>query len=173
MVMDNPTRKFAVEKLANILGLSPSDNLCTDLEKCIVRHSEKRMTSRGMEAAWDNHKYTNVYKHKFLAIQTSLKNNLELKNKLLNKRISVLDIVDMRPEELCPDGLYAKQMEERIHKELRKEYLTREIKNQEGFFVCGRCKSNKTTYYQMQTRSADEPMTVFVSCLNCDRNWKC
>jgi hypothetical protein len=25
----------------------------------------------------------------------------------------------------------------------------------------------------MQTRSADEPMTVFVSCLSCNRNWKC
>lgn len=171
--MDNPTRTFVVEKLAATLGLSPSDNICTDLEKCIVRHAEKRMTSCGMEAAWDNHKYTNIYKHKFLAIQRSLKNNLELKNKLLNKRISVLEIVDMGPEKLVPDGLYAKQMEERIHKDMRKEYLTREIKNQEGFFVCGRCKSNKTTYYQLQTRSADEPMTVYVSCLNCDKNWKC
>jgi transcription elongation factor S-II len=25
----------------------------------------------------------------------------------------------------------------------------------------------------MQTRSADEPMTVFVSCHNCSASWKC
>ena len=171
--MDNPTRTFVVEKLAAILGLSPSDNICTDLEKCIVRHAEKRMTSCGMEAAWDNHKYTNIYKHKFLAIQRSLKNNLELKNKLLNKRISVLDIVDMRPEELCPEGAYAKQMEVKIHKELRKHALTKEAQNQEGFFTCNKCKSKKTSYYQLQTRSADEPMTTYVSCFNCGKNWKC
>lgn len=30
----------------------------------------------------------------------------------------------------------------------------------------------KTTYYQMQTRSADEPMTTFVTCVNCGNRWK-
>ena len=79
----------------------------------------------------------------------------------------------MRPEALQPDGPYAKEIEVGIHKQLRKEYMNNEKKNQDGFFKCGRCKSMKTTYYQMQTRSADEPMTVFVSCLNCERNWKC
>lgn len=37
---------------------------------------------------------------------------------------------------------------------------------------CGRCKQRKTTYYQMQTRSADEPMTTFVRCVVCDKRWK-
>ena len=40
-------------------------------------------------------------------------------------------------------------------------------------FTCGRCKKNETTYYQLQTRSADEPMTTFVTCLNCGKRWKC
>ena len=35
-----------------------------------------------------------------------------------------------------------------------------------------KCKTMKTTYYEMQTRSADEPMTTFVSCLNCENRWK-
>ena len=42
-----------------------------------------------------------------------------------------------------------------------------------GMFTCGRCKSDQTTYYQLQTRSADEPMTTFVSCLECGNRWKC
>jgi transcription elongation factor S-II len=41
-----------------------------------------------------------------------------------------------------------------------------------GEFVCSRCKGNKTTHYAMQTRSADEPMTVFVSCLTCGKRWR-
>jgi len=42
-----------------------------------------------------------------------------------------------------------------------------------SLFTCGRCKSEKTTSTQKQTRSADEPMTVFVFCLNCGKRWKC
>jgi len=41
-----------------------------------------------------------------------------------------------------------------------------------GMFTCGKCKGEKTTYFQMQTRSSDEPMTTFVSCLTCNNRWK-
>ena len=39
-------------------------------------------------------------------------------------------------------------------------------------FKCGRCKSKKCTYYELQTRSADEAMTIFITCLNCGNRWK-
>ncbi len=42
-----------------------------------------------------------------------------------------------------------------------------------GLFKCGKCGSQNTTYYQMQTRSADEPMTNFVTCLDCNKKWRC
>merc|ERR1712007_268126 len=41
-----------------------------------------------------------------------------------------------------------------------------------GMFTCGKCKGVKTTYFQMQTRSSDEPMTTFVTCLTCNNRWK-
>jgi len=83
------------------------------------------------------------------------------------------DVVDMKPHELHPGGPWDTTMAEKIHKDLRKQALAAEAMNQEGFFTCAKCKSKKTTYYQLQTRSADEPMTTFVSCLNCGKNWKC
>ena len=42
-----------------------------------------------------------------------------------------------------------------------------------GEYTCRKCKGNKTTHYAMQTRSADEPMTVFVGCLTCGNRWRC
>lgn len=39
-------------------------------------------------------------------------------------------------------------------------------------FQCGRCKNYKTRYRQAQTRSADEPMTTFVTCTVCGNKWK-
>ena len=40
------------------------------------------------------------------------------------------------------------------------------------FHTCRKCKKNLCIYYQLQTRSADEPMTTFVTCLSCGNNWK-
>ena len=171
--MENKTRQFVIERLATLLEIPEDDTICINLEKCILNHATDRVRQMDEPAAWDNHKYSNIYKHKFLSLQKSLKDNPELVHKIVQKKLKTKDVIDMRPEQLHPGGLYAEEMESRIHKEMRKEYLSREIKNQDGFFKCGRCKSLKTTYYQLQTRSADEPMTTFVSCLNCDRNWKC
>ena len=42
----------------------------------------------------------------------------------------------------------------------------------DGAYTCRGCKSKKTQYTCMQTRSADEPMTIFVACLKCGRRWK-
>ena len=39
-------------------------------------------------------------------------------------------------------------------------------------FKCGKCHQRKCKYYQLQTRSADEPMTTFVTCVNCGNRWK-
>ena len=40
-------------------------------------------------------------------------------------------------------------------------------------FTCSKCKSKKCSYYQLQTRSSDEPMTTFVTCLDCGKRCKC
>ena len=39
-------------------------------------------------------------------------------------------------------------------------------------FKCHKCKKRECSYYEVQTRSADEPMTVFVTCLNCKNRWR-
>jgi transcription elongation factor S-II len=39
-------------------------------------------------------------------------------------------------------------------------------------FLCSRCHKRECTYYEMQTRSADEPMTIFINCLNCGKKWR-
>ena len=171
--MENSTRQFAIDRISTLLEIPKDDTICINLEKNILNYATEQARKINQQPAWDNHKYTSMYKQKFLQIQHNLKNSPVLKGLIIDKKIKTKDVIDMRPEDLWPDGPYAKKMEDRIIKEMRKAYLAKESKNQDGFFKCGRCKSMKTTYYQMQTRSADEPMTVFVSCLNCDKNWKC
>jgi len=42
-------------------------------------------------------------------------------------------------------------------------------------FTCRKpkCRSKRCSHYQMQTRSADEPMTIYVTCLDCGSRYKC
>jgi len=65
-------------------------------------------------------------------------------------------------------GYWEENMEE---KELQKQMLS----NQDDLlnsYVCRKCGSKQLTYEQKQTRSADEPMTVFITCLKCNTMWK-
>lgn len=83
------------------------------------------------------------------------------------------------PEQLAT--MDSKDMASKAKNEERKELknlsieLSKTPKNvqvETGLFRCKRCKQNKCTYYEMQTRSADEPMTVFVTCTVCDNRWR-
>ena len=37
---------------------------------------------------------------------------------------------------------------------------------------CGRCKGQNLNNWEKQTRAADEPMTQFFQCLDCDNKWR-
>jgi len=37
---------------------------------------------------------------------------------------------------------------------------------------CGKCKNNKVTYYELQTRSGDEAITQYFNCICCGHKWK-
>jgi len=52
------------------------------------------------------------------------------------------------------------------------EIKAKENEDYNGLFKCKKCGTNKVTYTQAQTRSADEPMTTFFNCLNCGNRWK-
>ncbi|WUR02622.1 DNA-directed RNA polymerase III subunit RPC10 [Vairimorpha necatrix] len=37
---------------------------------------------------------------------------------------------------------------------------------------CIKCDGKKALFMELQTRSADEPMTIFYECISCKTNWK-
>ena len=78
----------------------------------------------------------------------------------------------MRADELGSDarkGENDKIRAEALRESERGQHLQKATTDQ---FQCSKCRQRKCTYYQMQTRSADEPMTTFVTCINCGKNWK-
>ena len=75
----------------------------------------------------------------------------------------------MSAEEMCPH-LWKDQLNKMMEAEIK---LYSKSAGPSIYLFCSRCKKkSKCDYYQMQTRSADEPMTTFVTCLECDKQWK-
>ena len=95
-----------------------------------------------------------------------------LKDLIKDNKINPKKVAECTPDELSPSGLYSQMMQKLKLRDLKREEARRQEENYNGILKCGKCKSLKTSYFQLQTRSADEPMTTFVTCKGCGHRWK-
>ncbi|CAB4256563.1 similar to Saccharomyces cerevisiae YGL043W DST1 General transcription elongation factor TFIIS [Maudiozyma barnettii] len=113
------------------------------------------------------------YKEKYRVIYSSIisKNNADLKIKITNGDLTPNFLVTCDPKELAPESL-RKKLEEIKEKNLFNAQGATIERSVTDRFQCGKCKERKVSYYQLQTRSADEPLTTFCTCEVCGNRWK-
>lgn len=125
------------------------------------------------ERYWANARLRFRYTNKILSMAFNLGNpkNPGLRAKVIEGEISPARLVRMLPWEMCPER-WADAFERVARKQLR-TMAPLNIKDAvDGLLQCRKCKSKKTTYTQLQTRSADEPLTTFALCIECGARWK-
>jgi len=113
------------------------------------------------------------YKAKIRSLFVNLKdkNNPALRESIVSGELSVEKFSKMTSEDMASAERKAadqKIKEENFHKSL----AAGEQQAETDAFQCSRCKQRKCRYRQAQTRSADEPMTTFVTCVHCGNRWK-
>ncbi|CAK7343538.1 unnamed protein product [Dovyalis caffra] len=112
-------------------------------------------------------------KLKYRSIMFNIKdqNNPDLRRKVLLGLVKPERLVTMSPEEMASEQRKREnnQIKEKALFDCERGGQAQATTDQ---FKCGRCGQRKCTYYQMQTRSADEPMTTYVTCVNCNNHWK-
>jgi transcription elongation factor S-II len=145
------------------------------MEKSIYNNTIKEAKRDYVERSWDCIDFKNIYKKNYKKIYSNIylnKNATFVLDKIKYGIWEPEKIITMTPQELFPD-LWKDIITKLLKKSDRMEKLTKE-ENQSGtdMFQCGKCKKRNCTYYQMQTRSADEPMTTFVTCLSCYNRFK-
>ncbi|KAJ3305401.1 RNA polymerase II elongation factor [Kappamyces sp. JEL0829] len=116
---------------------------------------------------------SDAYKSKLRSLVANLrdKNNPFLRYRVLAGEIPPEKFAVMTAEEMMSDE--RKKVIEQVQKANMEEATTAKPTHAvTDIFKCAKCKQRKCTYYQMQTRSADEPMTTFVTCQVCDNRWK-
>jgi len=120
-----------------------------------------------------NRSVTKEYKLKYRSLSFNLKdkNNPDLRRRLLCGEIRCKDIILWTPQQLASDKRKEDNAVIKKNMLLNAQARAPTVSSTDQF-KCGKCKQRKCTYYQMQTRSADEPMTTFVTCTNCNNRWK-
>jgi len=168
------TREYALKKYADVMGLDIDNNIVKNMELCTWNWTIRRTSDLGDVPAVNNRYHVARYKQKFLSMMYNLKNSSNLKDKILKGQLKTSVAINLSPQGLWPDGPHAQMTEKIADIEMKKLHAANYMhdKDYKGLFKCGRCRGYKTTFYQMQTRSADEPMTVFVTCHTCNRRWK-
>lgn len=153
-------------KLQTLLG---SEKKAINLEKGIYNYALKEAANRKVVKKWDNPYYTQIYLDRLRSIYINLSND-SLLNHVKDGTVPVKSLAFMTHQEMQPEKwdalIQAKIKKDKSKYDTQQEAMT-------DTFKCRKCYSNKCSYYQMQTRSADEPMTTFVTCLECANRWKC
>ncbi|KAJ9510830.1 hypothetical protein QJQ45_027756 [Haematococcus lacustris] len=162
------TRDKIRKLLAEALALAVSENACGD--PCTAAVSvEKAMfaQSRGVNQQ---------YKAKFRSLSFNLKDpkNPDLRARVLEGDIEAQELVEMSAEQLASSekkaeysqrcelqGVVTLLVPTTVMEQIREHIMAESVRGNTQVastdqFQCGRCKQRKCTYYQMQTRSADE-----------------
>lgn len=189
--------KLTISQLENLLPIHPSRNyICkkllnrltdyTKVQKLKVNKKDLLKKTINLEKSIFNYalktshatewciKFETIYKGRSLSIYCNLFPDKYSRNPSFIKRvltelepaqIELMTFKDMFPEKYALMEQHV-SMDDLLSKPKSSEDA------EDGMHRCGRCKSYKTEYTQLQTRSSDEPMTTFVYCLNCGNRWK-
>ena len=195
----------------------PERPYAKNIEKAVWLWALEEARTRGEKPAFENRLLRQRYKQKIIQLMSELTRDAtkvactlvieggsvklkyevhpQLIYRLFKREVKSQDLPGLRAEQLWPDGPHSRAIFKHKERDLAMEKARANDEDYNGLFKCGKCKSVKTTYYQMQTRSADEPMvrphqprvmsiifiiltlfpqqTTYVTCKTCGHRWKC
>jgi DNA-directed RNA polymerase subunit M/transcription elongation factor TFIIS len=131
-----------------------------EIEHAILTRSVSDAQKWFIDIDWSNSVFVDMYRSRAVSLY---------RYRDLAKNMTATEFVDSTAVDLNP-----KRWTSIIEALIEKEKAMYSKKSTASIFMyCSSCKiKTKCDYYQLQTRSADEPMTTFVTCLECDKRWK-
>jgi len=171
---ENKIRTHYLELLQKSFKRTLKQSILVELEQVVLYHALVEADKKFIFRHFENPLFILLYK---TAARTLLGNlqpgsyigNQSLFQKLKSGQLTVDNLRSMTVIDYAPY----------LYSTLREKQLLREQNQLEGNkalatdrFFCSRCHKRECTYYELQTRSADEPMTIFISCVNCGKRWK-
>lgn len=147
---------------------------CVAIERAILTNTMTDADSKFVVKHFDN----TLFQVCYTSATRRLLANLDPKSYVHNEHLfQKLTHHDLQIEHLATMNVmdYAPHLYSGLHDRM----LLREQQQLDGnksmatdMFKCNRCGKRETTFYELQTRSADEPMTKFITCVNCGKRWR-
>lgn len=169
-VIDVPALRTNVSShLSIVIG----ENKGMNLEKSTFNYAIEKATEKCIPRSWDNTDFRKIYTSKARNILGNLKNqnNTSLMPRIESKDIKISKFPFLSSHELFP-SLRQPYLDSKELKMLRNMAWEASAYEENGMYQCKKCGKSKTTVFSLQTRGADEPMTNFITCMNCKNRWK-
>ena len=172
--IETKLRSHALAQMKTILGKTFKKDDYVRLEKTILLSAIIDATSKNVIKHFDNKLFQICYMSAARKIISNLDTKCYVQNDYLVKKLKKGDLqiehmATMTHIDYAPNAFVEfrerQQLREQAQLEGNKAMAT-------DMFKCGRCNKRETTFYELQTRSADEPMTKFISCVNCGNRWR-
>lgn len=138
------------------------------IERSLMDYTKKECIARKIvELRWSDVRVRRTYLRKFRMIMNNWESLMRL---IRNKDIALCEFAFVDHQRMRPD-IYKPildQMEKR--EKLTMLVDTMEDEDYQSVLKCDSCGSFRTTYVTLQTRSADEPETIYMKCFQCGKN---
>jgi transcription elongation factor S-II len=166
-IIQNP-QEFRTNISQKINNIIDDEILSINIEKGVFNYSLKEASLKKIIKKWENPRFVQLYIYRLRSIYINLKNK-EFLNQIKNNEITVQSVAFMTHQEMNTSR-WRELIEKKMIRDANK--YSNNIQASTDMFTCKKCKSKRCTYYELQTRSADEPATIFITCLDCGKNWK-
>ena len=169
-----PNRTKIINAITESMSTLLSEEEIKNLEVAIFLSTLHAAEKRHISKVWTYPLFTQLYSSIARTVVGNLNPNTYIQNKNLFKRfedgeLSLEEIASFGHTDLYPE-IWKDSLIRQFEREKRQLEGNRSMATDQ--FLCKGCKKRECTYYELQTRSADEPMTIFIQCLNCGKRWR-
>jgi DNA-directed RNA polymerase subunit M/transcription elongation factor TFIIS len=169
----HPIRDVCVSLLVDKASLSKAQ--AQDVETGIFNWCVESTAKYGFCKNWVDNRFLNMYKTTAISAVYNLDSDSYIGNHSLKKRMNENEFSPHEIPYLEKEQCFPEMWKGIADSYAKKEFCIKpsNMAASTDQFRCGKCRKNKCSYSEMQTRSADESTTIFVNCLNCGNRWRC
>lgn len=164
-------------KIINILDtLDCSYDYARLIEMGVYNYSISKCKIKELIPLWECNEFNEIYLTKAKSVYANLNAKCYVGNSSLMEKVKNGDIKPELVGLLPPSDVFPERWNHIIQENQHREKLIYEstMAKTTDKFVCpnSKCRGRKCVYVEAQIRSADEPMTMFITCLLCGKRFQ-